>query len=680
MFDISSLNPPQRQAVEHLDGPALVLAGAGSGKTRVITCRVARLIEQGVSPSNILGVTFTNKAAREMKERLASMVSESDARKVNLTTFHALGANILREDIERMGYRKPFTIVDDSDQYRILKEVLDESGLGGSSVDENRLLGLFSRAKNAMTTPMGLPEARYNPAMPKVEKLYKLYDQALRNRGAVDFDDLLLLPTLMLQEHGDLRGKYRNRFRYVMVDEYQDTNPLQLQLLQQLVGPPNYNLMVVGDDDQSIYAFRGAVADYILRFEEFFPGTTVIALEQNYRSHGTILEAANSVVARNRSRRDKTLWSDLGAGRPIEIISFDSITTETDYVARRIKAEAAAYGRPLKDFAILFRVGPQARVMEEALRHHQVRYRLVGSQSLFDKKEVRDVSAYLRLLVNPQDELAIRRVINYPSRGIGTRTIAMVDDLTRSDGLGFAAALERLLDLGSITGRQADGAHALLELLERWRHRLRSHGEESLTEFIREYVEDIGIGAAIRAQEKNPNVARVRWAIVEQIAEGIDRYERGSAWERLDDYVSRLALDPASTVEEEDEADEATLMTLHSSKGLEFPFVFMIGLNEGGLPHSRALEEKGGVDEERRLCYVGMTRAREHLVMTRPRTEFKRGQRSALRPSRFLSEIPEHLTQVYTSQETHAETPSDQDRMNLEQIARIRARLSGDKS
>ncbi len=681
MIDLSTLNTPQREAASWIDGPALVLAGAGSGKTRVITHRIAYLIEQGVRPENILGVTFTNKAAREMRERVGHLLAPAAARKVNLHTFHALGAEILRQDIDRAGYRKPFTIVDDSDQYRVLKGVLAELKLGGTGANEADMLSLFSKAKNNACTPAQLPEARFNPEVRRADRIFHLYNAQLRNLGAVDFDDLLLLPTRLMQEHSDLQTKYRLKYRYIMVDEYQDTNPLQLQMLQQLVGPPHYNLMVVGDDDQSIYAFRGAVSDYILRFEEFFPGTKVIALEQNYRSVGTILDAANAVIAKNTVRRAKTLWSTLGHGKPVESIRFESDITEADYIARRILGDAANMNRPFHDFAILFRVNPQARVMEEALKHHRVPYRLVGGTSLFDRKEVRDVTAYLKLLVHPGDELALRRIINYPTRGIGTTTQELLTKRAHDENRSLAAVFDDVVREKSVSGKAAEGLRTLHELLVRYRERLRETPPDGLVSLLTDYVADIGIAAAIRAQENNANIARVRWNIVEETVRGAGRMEFGeTARTRLEDYVERISLDPASTTDDPDEQkNRVTLMTLHSSKGLEFPIVVMIGMNEGGLPHSRALEEKNGISEERRLCYVGMTRAREHLILTRPRTTIKRNERLALKPSRFLTEIPKHLLQSFVSKETEAEDRK-QNEINAEGFAALRALLKGEGS
>jgi DNA helicase-2/ATP-dependent DNA helicase PcrA len=500
MIDLRTLNPPQREAVTHLRGPALVLAGAGSGKTRVITFRVAWLIEQGVSPANILGVTFTNKAANEMRERLAHLIAPDIAGRVQLSTFHSLGNSILREDIERLGYRTPFTIVDDGDQHRIINAILGELKLSGSSANPAALLATISRAKSALTTPAKHPDARYNPAMPRAQRIFDRYNQALKNLNAVDFDDLISLPTRLLSEYPELSAKYRDRFRYVMVDEYQDTNPAQLRLLEELVGPPDYNLMVVGDDDQSIYAFRGAVSEYILNFERYFANTRVIALEQNYRSVGSVLSAANAVIANNATRRQKTLWSELGAGEKIDLVEHDTDVDEAEWIATSIDDGVVRQGRRFDDYAILVRSNGQARTLEEALRVARIPYRLIGGQSLFDKKESRDVVAYLRLLVTTRDELAVRRVVNYPARQIGTETLAKLDARAQSDSSSMWNALKEACDDTTLPARTREGIRQFVALVENGRKRLRAATRAELGEVVRDYIAETGLASAIRTQ------------------------------------------------------------------------------------------------------------------------------------------------------------------------------------
>ncbi len=648
-IDLSTLNDRQREAVTHLRGPALVLAGAGSGKTRVITYRIAWLIEQGIDPASILGLTFTNKAAEEMRERVAQLVPAELARRVVLSTFHALGVRVLREDIGRLGYRVPFSIVDDGDQRRVLRDVLAELNLSGTTTNEGALLNLISRAKSAMTTPAKLPEARYHPDMPRSQRIFDRYHQALRNLNAVDFDDLIALPTQLLAQHEDVRERYRCRWRFLMVDEFQDTNPAQLRLLEQLVAVPDRNLLVVGDDDQSIYAFRGAVSDYILRFEDHYPGTRVVALEQNYRSVSSVLDAANAVIAKNPSRRGKTLWSDLGAGEKLALIELDTDVDEAEYIASAINDSVAQTGAAFSAHAVLVRSNGQVRALEEALRAARVPYRVVGGQSAFDRKEARDAVAYARLLQAPNDELAGRRVVNYPARRIGGESIAKIDERARAGGHSFWHALREAREDESIPLRTREGIRTFVALVEEHRRALRAAPAGGLGNVLRAYFEAAGLPAAIRTEESNAEVARIRVENIDALAASADRVRAASAEAALDEWLERVSLDKRST-EAEEQRDVATIMTLHSSKGLEFEIVFLAGFNDGTLPHWRSIETRRAADieEERRLCYVGMTRARRRLIVTRPRFVVKRNERLEQMPSRFLDEIPAPLIERQT--------------------------------
>lgn len=644
MIDLDALNPPQRDAVTHINGPALVLAGAGSGKTRVITVRIAHLIESGIAPTAIVGVTFTNKAAGEMRERLAHLIAPEIARRVQLSTFHSLGHMILRADIERLGFSVPFTIVDEGDQHRILKDVLTELKLAGTGANEASLLNTISKAKSAMTTPARHPDARFDPAMPRAQRVFDRYNQALRNLNAVDFDDLILLPTLLLTQNADVGQKWRARFQFVMVDEYQDTNPAQLQMLQALVAGPPHNLMVVGDDDQSIYAFRGAVSEYILNFERYFPGTRVIALEQNYRSVGSVLQAANAVIANNRARRAKTLWSTLGQGEKIRLLEVETDVDEAEQIAMEMDERVGRADNRWDDFAILVRSNSQVRTLEESLRAHRVPYRIVGGQSLFDRKETRDAVAYLQLLVQPRNELALRRVVNYPARHVGTQTLADLDARAKADPQRrlWDVLREARADV-TIAQRTREGIRSFVELIETARRRLQDAAPGAVAAVLRAYFDEIGLAAAIRAAESSANVARVRVEILDGLIANVARVQGSSPTSILEAYIDQLTLDRRAEEDEDEARGKVTIMTLHSSKGLEFNVVFLCGLNEGVLPHWRALEERGGLEEERRLCYVGMTRARRTLVLSRPRFVVKRNERELQKPSRFLDEIPKAL-------------------------------------
>lgn len=679
MIDLASLNPPQREAVEHRDGPLLILAGAGSGKTRVITYRIARLIEMGVSPENILAVSFTNKAATEMRERVRLLIPPKIAARCHLSTFHSLGLRMLMEDIHRLDYRRPFTILDESDRYQVLKTALKELGLQGTSSNDARLLQLISKAKNADSTPARLPEARHDPDMPRAQKVFLHYLQVMRNLNAVDFDDLLLLPTRLLREHDDLREKYRARYRYVMVDEYQDTNHIQLRFLGELVGPPSWNLAVVGDDDQSIYGFRGAVADNILGFDKHFPNTRVITLDQNYRSVRSILSAANAVIRHNTERRAKELWSELGDGRAVRSFVLATQADEADFIARRIREQKLRTGRPWKAFAILYRTNPQARFLEESLTAQRVPYRVVGGQSVFDKREIRDTLAWLRLLADPTDELSFRRALHAPPRGIGVRSLQRLDEDARASQRSLPEALRTALIAGTLTGRAREGGRELLDLLEDGRKGLASMEPDNLGAYLQAWIERTGLQAWIRSSE-NPNAARARCEAIDRFLESSRRARGTTAHQVLLDFIASVTLDPSPREDDEEaDADRVTLMTIHASKGLEFPIVYLCGMNEELLPHKHSMATERAISEERRLCYVGMTRARDDLILTRARLKFVHNGWLPMKPSRFLDEIPAQLLQERDMSALQASGNREEElRLHEEMIERMHRLLRGD--
>ena len=648
-MDLSSLNPEQREAVMHDDGPILVLAGAGSGKTRVITTRIARLVGAGVRPDNILGVTFTNKAAAEMRERVGHLIPNDQSRKVHLGTFHSLGSRILRAEIHNLGFDKRFHILDDGDRRRVMRGVLKELKLPDRG--EQRILSIISKAKGARTTPAQLPDARFNPEMPRAQRAFDHYNLALRNLNAVDFDDLLLLPTKIFEQFPEIRQKYRQKFRFVLVDEYQDTNPIQMKLLEQLVGPPHYNLMAVGDDDQSIYRFRGAVADNILRFAEHFHGAKVVALEQNYRSKARILKLANAVIARNTARHKKTLWSDLGEGRPVEIVQLKDDWAESDYIAQQIKQIRNQLDCPYERFAILYRSNSQTTALEESLRKFDVPYRILGGQSMFDRKEIKDVVAYAQLVLNPRDDLALRRIINFPTRGVGTTTLARLDERSKQGGHRLADVVHdesKLESGGSLSDKSRAALTSMYEALDKARRRLRGAGPTDLSGILRDLIEDLVLERAIKASEKNPNIARIRWQNVTEMLDRVSNFTEGdTAWQALEDWVQLVALETSAAGKEkaEDLRNKVTLTTMHSSKGLEFPIVFLCGASDDLLPHAKSIEEgrAAAEAEERRLCYVGITRAKERLIITWARIAHIRNERIRRKRSRFLEDLPADL-------------------------------------
>lgn len=675
-IDLTTLNPPQREAVVHRDGPMLVLAGAGSGKTRVITYRIAHLVQTGVPPEQIVAVSFTNKAAGEMRERVADVLGYDTSKKVMLSTFHALGAQILRDNVKRVGLVRPFTIVDEGERRRIVRGVLKELNLDGSSAGAANLLALVSKAKNAMTTPARMREARFNPDIPRAQIIYERYQAALRNLNSVDFDDLLLMPTMMLREHDDLRDAYRERFGYIMVDEFQDTNAIQLAMLDALVDPAKRNLAVVGDDDQSIYGFRGAESDTILHFDRMFPGCKVVTLDQNYRSVGTVLRAANAVIANNPKRREKSLWSDLSPGRPIRSVSLQTQTDEAEFVSEWIHRQADHELRGWQDFAILYRSNNQAGFFEEALRRRGVPYRVVGGQSVFDNKEVRDLLAYLKVVLQPLDELSLRRIVNFPNRGIGTVTLASLLERAQEQEKTLWTILEEAVDDGSFNERTTREVRLLIAAIEEAREGLEHLDAKLLAERVTNFVEIIGFQTAIYAAEPSQGQARYRWNVVERLIGNLERVGGVNALDALERWVTDVSLDASniSTSDNDDDSKSVTLMTVHASKGLEFPIVFLVGMNDGILPHKRALEESRGVEEERRLCYVGMTRAKERLILTRARWSVSSQEKRRLLPSRFLKEVPPDLLEERELAGDTNFAPPDVDK-RLERIRKLKESL-----
>ena len=655
-LDLSLLNPQQRKAVIQTEGPVLVLAGAGSGKTRVIAHRVVHLLEQGIAAGAILAVTFTNKAAAEMKERIVRLAgSASDARRVTVSTFHAFGMRIVREQREALGLPAKFAVLDAGDQAALLKRLLRDLKVDDKRFDVNRLLGIISRLR--MGGARGHPDDEYE--LCAVELLPK-YQLGLRAMGAVDFDDLLLVPLALFGKDSELLRKYQARYRYLLVDEYQDTNDAQHALLTQLAGVRR-NLCVVGDDDQSIYAWRGAQVRQILKFERKFPGCVEIFLEQNYRSSGAILDAANAVIAKNAARKPKRLWTDRGRGPSLRLVAAPSDEAEAKYVADEIVRVSYEEKIPLREIAVLYRTNAQARPFEEALRLGGVRYRVVGGTSLFDRKEVRDVVAYLRAALNPRDEVALLRIVNVPPRGIGDQTVARAQELARARNctvwdVFFAAPAE----LSHAAERIAD----FVGLMRKHGERLAGKG---FSEAARKLVEEVGLfEEARRSAQSLPAQARKVEAVqslLRQLIEYEQREEQRAAENAgqqedsepfgggLSAYLARLALD--SREADGDAGDAVTLMTLHGAKGLEWRCVFLCGMEEGLLPHSgRGFDDAGpepradgalNLEEERRLCYVGMTRARERLILTRAAERTKRGKPVPRTPSRFLEDIPAEL-------------------------------------
>jgi DNA helicase II / ATP-dependent DNA helicase PcrA len=689
-IDLSHLNPQQRTAVAQTEGPLLVLAGAGSGKTGVIAHRVVHLLDRGVPPRAILAVTFTNKAATEMKERIVKLSqSAARCRGLSVSTFHAFGVRILREHGGRIGLPQRFAIFDSGDQAALVKRLLRDLKVEDKKFDVPRLVSILSRKRTGVSPAAqagmeeGLDLARgQDPEYELVAgELLPRYELGLRAMGAVDFDDLLLLPLRLLREERDVLEACQKRYRYLLVDEYQDTNRAQLELLTLLAGLRR-NLCVVGDDDQSIYAWRGAQLKNILGFDKQFPGTVEVFLEQNYRSSGAILDAANAVIGKNPGRKAKTLWTAGGRGANVRVVHAPADDAEAKYVAEEILRLSFEEKVPLHEIAVLYRTNAQARPLEEALKLAGVRYRVVGGTSLFDRKEVRDLLAYLRAALNPRDEVSLLRIVNTPARGLGDQTVSRAIELARArrepvfEVLRGAAELK---DLAHAEGR----VRAFVEMIERYGPLLSRQGFSGAA---RELCGEIGLVAEARKGAKSlPAQARKVEAIeglLRQLVEFEKRAEQKAAEAALhlpakaashegepdddgddDDafaaglpgYLARLALD--SREAEGDPGDTVTLTTLHGAKGLEWRAVFLCGLEEGLLPHSgRGFDDAGGeapaadgamnLEEERRLCYVGMTRARAFLTLTHCRERLRRGAPQPRTPSRFLDDLPAALVDL----------------------------------
>jgi len=636
--DLAGLNPEQRAAVEHTEGPLLVLAGAGSGKTRVITFRVAHLLEQGVTPERILALSFTNKAATEMKERLASLIGEA-GRRCHASTFHALGVRFIKHEYEAAGLRPKFTILDEADQLDAVKQSLAQLHLDPERYPPEGILAQISNFKSQLLNPSSVAGARI------AAMCFEAYQRRLRLMNAVDFDDLIRTPVVLMEGNKAVGEKWGRRYHYIMVDEYQDTNGAQLRMLKALAG--FRNLCVVGDDDQSIYGFRGAVASNILRFGDHFEGARMIALTQNYRSTNLILKAANEVIANNPERHLKTLWSAHGDGAPLRYRRLEHGDAEAEWVAQDLIRAHHKRQLAWSDMAILYRTNQQSRIFEEAVRHHGIPYRVVGGTKFYDRKEIKDALAYLRLLVNPSDENALRRIINTPQRGIGDGTIERLAHSALVTGISMWRLCDETRRVEGLSA-QAQGAlrsfyETLQPFIEPLNRPLYDPNVRPWGEVFMELMERIQFKDGLLRQYKDAAQVQKRWANIEEVANGLDWAQRRGQDEDLSAYLNRISLDYPKGDEEESK-DELSLMSLHSSKGLEFNTVYLVGFEEGWLPHERVLEESCGVvDEERRLAYVGITRAQRHLTLTGAKKRLSFGKLRLRKPSRFLHEISEEL-------------------------------------
>lgn len=654
-FRLFDLNDSQHSAVTQTVGPMLILAGAGTGKTRVITARIAYLVAQGISASKILAVTFTNKAATEMRERAVEMLQDDDAaKKLTVSTFHALCVRILRGDIERLGWKSNFSIYDQGDCLGLIRAIITRTAAKDEKLDPNAAQALVSRLKNDPRIAAG--------SAPREETLigavYSRYQAELKRMNAVDFDDLLLLAVRILREHGDARVKWRDRFHYLMVDEFQDTNRLQLDLVSLLAHGEPPNVCVVGDDDQSIYGWRGAEVANILEFERHFPDPKVIKLEQNYRSTNAILQTANSLIKNNPRRRPKTLWSEHGAGDKVRVVPAPTDQEETAYVIGEMhRMKSAGEARAWDDFAILYRMNAQSKVFELALREGNVPYRIVGGQSIFDKREVKDLLAYIGCLLNTDDDQMLLRIINLPPRGLGDAVVGRALDYSRLHKMSLWAAISDEGFLEKVNARSRAAFRAFGELLDQFESRMLEPFADH-AKVATALLDEIGFYTELRRTCKTEGEATAREINVRDLLRDLERYQQRQPDGGLRGFMDRVALDRDRQQKKKEEQEEATpqvtLITLHAAKGLEFPFVFLVGLEEGIVPHERSRAE-GTVDEERRLLYVGITRARRRLTMSYCVNRTKYGSVVSCAPSTFFKEIsPAHLEMVNTTQALNA--------------------------
>ena len=634
-MDLSGLNREQRLAVETLDGPVLILAGAGSGKTRALTYRVANLIDHGVRPWEILALTFTNKAAREMKNRIAELVGEEAADEAWISTFHSTCARILRRDIEKIGYTRSFVIYDDDDQNTVIKEILKKLNIDDKFIPVRDVKGKISDAKNKLMSPdEWFMQSARDHRTSMIHDVMCEYEKRLKSLNALDFDDLLLKTLELLADHPPVLESYRRKFRYVLVDEYQDTNRAQYELVR-LLTEQSRNLCVVGDDDQSIYGWRGADIRNILDFEKDYPDATVIKLEQNYRSTSTILDAANQVIAHNTDRKDKRLWTQIGEGEKIHVFTAEDERDEAAWIADSI-LKLNRNGRKLGDVAILYRTNAQSRVLEEILMRAGIPYKVFGGQKFYDRKEIRDIIAYLRVLENPADDISLRRIINVPRRSIGDSTVQELADHAAANDFPLYSALSSLPEgLGSRPRKCVTEFFTMMTILSALKDTM------PLEEFVEEVIRQTGLRE--QYARENSDEARARVENMDEFMGAIHEFVQMSENPTLESYLENVAL-VTDLDRAEDERGFVTLMTLHSAKGLEFKTVFLAGVEENIFPSSRSLMDESRLEEERRLMYVGITRARENLYITRARARSIYNQVNFNPPSRFLSEIPARLT------------------------------------
>ena len=666
-FRLFDLNPEQYRAATHGDGPMLILAGAGTGKTRVLTARIAWLVAQGVDPASILAVTFTNKAAKEMRERVAGSVNSEQAKLITLSTFHALCVRMLRKHAHLLGYKENFSIFDESDQMGLMKKLAARIHDKENPLDPNLARNVISKAKN-----FGIGEP--DETGTALGSLFSKYQNELRSLNAMDFDDLLLKARELLRDHPEARADLRSRYRHILVDEFQDTNKLQLELVSLLAADERPNICVVGDDDQSIYGWRGAEAANLLEFERHFPGPEVIKLEQNYRSTDVILSVANRLIKNNSRRRGKNLWSDSKEGEPVRILSAADDKTEAEFIADEIQATGplSSKARPWTDFAILYRMNAQSRQFEEALRERRIPYRVVGGKSFFDRREVKDVVAYLRALLNPDDDNALLRVLANPPRGIGAATLQLATEAGGKNGKGLLAILNDPEHLDVSSSRTRGAIQRFTEDWGAYRIQLQTPGADAAA-ILRSILEECGYFEDLKKSCKTDEESDNRQENVRELLNALAGYCQRHPKEGPRGFLDGLMLEQEKEEEKAEERDGVTLITLHAAKGLEFSQVWLVGAEDGLLPHERSKSE-GTVEEERRLLYVGITRARHRLTITHCSTRRKFGSVMSCTPSPFLLELAGEGVESGSMEEILSTPLSEEDVMDG--FAQMRAMLN----
>ncbi len=667
--EIARLNPRQKEAVLHTEGPLLILAGAGSGKTRVITMRAAYLLHRGAAAQSVLAVTFTNKAAREMRGRVSMMVRGKGNGGPIISTFHSLCLNILRREIEHLGYRKDFTIYDTGEQISLLRNILSDIRFHDKTFKIESVLERISRSKNDYVSAAAAASPEDDKIEEVTERLSPKYHEALRTLNALDFDDLLLFTLRLFREHPAVLQRYRDRFRYLMVDEYQDTNRVQYDFIRMLAGERK-NLCVVGDDDQSIYGWRGAHIGNILDFEKDFPGTAVIRLEQNYRSTGHILQAANAVIKNNGKRMEKTLWTAGKPGPRVCIFRAADAEEEARWVADRISMIRFDGNLRWEDFSVIYRANLFSKPFEEALRKLRIPYCVVGGTSYFENREIKDLAAYLKIIANPRDDLSLLRAANVPKRGLGATALGRLSKFAQTQSIPLLEAFARAEEISELGAKTAESAEEFSRMIGRYQAVFQKR--RVMGDSFKALVEEIRYRDYIRELYKTPEAAMRKIENLDAFISSLAGYAVEEAAPTLQGFLETLALSDLMEEKEEKTGSGVTLISFHSAKGLEFPVVFICGVEEDILPHKKSSATADGVEEERRLFYVGITRAMKELYITYAGHRTKYGKQSGVNPSRFLDEIPGEVLQRLNHETPDAD---DEERFARKSLAHIKAIL-----